>query len=399
MLESLDALPPDPILGISVAHSRDSNPLKIDIGVGVYKDAQGRTPIMQAVKSAERLLLEEQQSKTYAPACGTADFVTLYNQLAFGAKHPIFAESRLASAQTPGGCGALRVAAELVLRANPAATIWIPNPTWGNHRPLLGHAGVALQEYRYYDPAQRRLEFAEMMADLSTVKPGDLVLLHGCCHNPTGADLNPEQWQAVANLALEKGFTPFIDMAYQGMGIGLAEDAYGLRLLAEKVPELILVGSCSKNFGIYCERAGAISVISDSVKSTNAIQSQLANIIRGIYSTPPTHGALVVTKILGDSALTKLWQEELEEVRQRIASMRTLLTEKLHQQSIAGDFSFIEQQQGMFSLLGISPEQAQQLREEHSVYLTDDSRMSIAGINSDNVDRLASAIAAVLAAN
>lgn len=396
MFETLDRLPPDPILGISAAFRDDPDPDKIDVGVGVYKDEQGNTPVLDSVRRAEQRLLEAEDSKTYAPPCGDPAFLQCYEGLVFGEDHPALADGRVSSAQTPGGCGALRVAAELVLRGNPRATVWVGTPSWNNHQPLLGNSGLAIREYPYYDYDNHAVRFDDMISSLEKVGEGDLVLLHACCHNPTGADLSREQWQALAELASRNGFTPFIDMAYQGLADGLAEDAYGVRLFAEQLPELIVVGSCSKNFALYRERTGCLSIVGKNAGQAQTNNSQVASVIRGIYSTPPTHGASIVSTILNDDELAGLWYSELTEMRERMKSLRRLLVDSLTKHGVERDFSFINHQRGMFSFLDISPEQVRRLREEHSIYMLESSRISIAGINKQNVDRLALGIAAVL---
>ncbi len=412
MFESLERLPPDPILGVSAAFRADSNPDKIDVGVGVYKDEQGDTPVLQSVRKAEQRLFESERTKTYAPPCGEPSFLQGtktyappcgepsflqgYEELVFGSEHAALQAGRVSSAQTPGGCGALRVAAEVVLRSNRQATVWVSDPTWNNHRPLLGNSGLAIREYPYYDAASQSIRFADMIDSLSAVGAGDLVLLHACCHNPTGVDLSREQWHTLADLALQNGFTPFIDMAYQGLADGLTEDAYGVRLFAEQLPELIVVGSCSKNFALYRERTGGLSLVARDAGQAQANASQIASVIRGLYSTPPTHGAGIVSTILNDAALAGLWQIELTEMRERLKAIRGLLVDALARQKVTRDFSFIENQRGMFSFLGISAQQVRRLRDEHSIYMLESGRISIAGINHNNVERLAQGIAAVL---
>ncbi len=396
MFETLERLPPDPILGVSATFRNDPNPDKVDVGVGVYKDEEGNTPVLQSVRQAERRLFDAERTKSYAPPCGDDPFLQGYENLVFGDNHPALRDGRISTAQTPGGCGALRIAAQLVMRSNPQATVWVGNPTWNNHQPLLGDSGLAIREYPYYDYDNHSIRFNDMIASLEKVRAGDLVLLHACCHNPTGADLSREQWQTLAELALKNGFTPFIDMAYQGMAEGLAEDAYGVRLFAEQLPELIVVGSCSKNFALYRERTGCLALLGQNAEQAQTNTSQIASVIRGVYSTPPTHGASIVSTILNDDELTSLWKSELTEMRERMKSLRALLVDTLQNHGVERDFSFIRNQRGMFSFLGITPEQVRRLRDEHSIYMLESSRISIAGISSQNVDRLALGIASVL---
>lgn len=396
MFENLPLLPADPILGLMDDFRNDSNPNKIDLGVGVYKNEQGETPVLESVKRAERDILEQEQTKLYIGPAGSAEFGHAMQNLLLGANHPVLADNRVSTMQTPGGCGALRVAAELVKKSNPNATIWVSDPTWGNHIPLLGDTDLQIKTYTYYDAASHQVNFDAMQQSLQQAKQGDLVLLHGCCHNPSGADLSPEQWQILADMASKQGFTPFIDIAYQGFGRGIDEDAFGVRLMAEQLPELLIANSCSKNFGIYRERVGAVFVIAQTAEQAHANSSQLARIVRGIYSMPPSHGAAVVARILGSDELRQHWLSELDAMRDRILKLRSQLLEQLNAKAPNTDFSFITRQSGMFSFLDISPTQVQRLREEFSIYMTSDSRINVAGINSNNIDYLSSAIASVL---
>lgn len=396
MFESIKSLPADPILGLMAAHRADPNPKKIDLGVGVYKDEQGRTPVMRAVKTAEARLLENQDTKTYVSPAGQDTFNHLIAGLIFGNALRDSLGTRRVTFQTPGGCGGLRLAAEFIQKTRPAARILVSDPTWANHIPLLGEAGLTIEKYPYYDYQKHAIRFDAMMNSISKAGPGDLVLLHGCCHNPCGADLDQQQWQQVAELALSKGFTPFIDLAYQGLGDGIDDDGFGVRLLADTLPELIVVSSCSKNFGLYRERTGSLSVITANADTSKAAASQIASTARGIYSMPPDHGAAVVTEILGDEALNADWQAELDDVRNRIHGLRTALVDALKNKGIAQDFSFIQREKGMFSFLGLSVEQVRTLINNYSIYLVDSSRINIAGINHSNIDYLAESIRAVL---
>jgi aspartate aminotransferase len=398
MFEAIKSLPADPILGLMAAHRADNNPRKIDLGVGVYKDEQGRTPVMRAVKEAETRLLKNQDTKTYVAPAGQDSFNQLIAGLIFGEQLIKSLGGRRVTFQTPGGCGGLRLGAEFLQKVKPGAKIMVSDPTWANHIPLLGEAGLEISKYPYYDYTNHAIRFDAMMDGISKAGAGDLVLLHGCCHNPCGADLDQSQWQAVTALAQKNGFTPFIDLAYQGLGDGLTEDCYGVRLMAETLPELIVVSSCSKNFGLYRERTGALTVISANAESTKAAASQVASIARSIYSMPPDHGAAVVSEILGDKALNEDWEIELTEVRNRINGLRTELVNALKAKGIDQDFSFIQREKGMFSFLGLSVEQVHSLINDYSIYLVDSSRINIAGINSSNLDYLADSIKNVLAA-
>jgi len=396
MFETLQPLPADPILGLSAAFQQDQSPQKVDLGVGVYKDENAQTPILKAVKIAEERRLQQEDSKTYLPPPGTAEANSALDKLVFGENHPALLANRVRTLQTPGGCGALRVAAELIVRAAPEAKIWVSDPTWNNHTPLLGNAGPEICEYPYYDYDNHSIRFEAMMEQLQQVKAGDLVLFHACCHNPCGADLNREQWQAIAELAQKNGFTPFIDMAYQGFGEDLDADAYGVRLLAESVPELLVANSCSKNFGLYRERAGALNIVSANARQADISFSQAVNATRGLYSMPPAHGSIIVATILTDPELTQLWHTELNGMRDRIHGLRALLSQKLAEHGAIRDFSFIEHQRGMFSFLGISEEQVTRLQREYAIYMVNSSRINIAGISQANIDYVAKSIATVL---
>ncbi len=385
----------DPILGLMAAYKEDPNPLKVDLGVGVYKDEQGHTAVLECVKKAEKLRLDHEDSKTYIGMAGDLTFNSHIEKLAFG-PHKVLLEGRTTTAHTPGGTGALRVAAEFIKKANPDATIWVTNPTWANHISMFQAAGLKVKEYAYYDYSTKGLQEEQMFAELAQVPAGDVVLVHACCHNPSGMDLNFAQWQRFAALAKEKGFTPLVDMAYQGFGLGLDEDTQGLRHLANEVPELILCSSCSKNFGLYRERIGAVSVVAADKKTVDIARSVLLSVVRSIYSMPPAHGAIIVSHILDSQELTALWHQELATMRNRINDYRQLIIDKLAAEGVAQDFSFITKQHGMFSFLGINKVQIERLRSEYSVYMVGSSRVSIAGLNHSNIDYFAKSVAAVL---
>jgi aspartate aminotransferase len=380
------------------AFRADTNAHKIDLGVGVYKNELGQTPVMRAVKQAETRLLANQQTKTYVAPAGQDSFNHLIAGLIFGDALRDQLGGRRVTFQTPGGCGGLRLGAEFLQKVKPGAKILVSDPTWANHIPLLGEAGLQISKYPYYDYQNHAIRFDAMMDSLATAGQGDLVLLHGCCHNPCGADLDQQQWQAIAALAHKNGFTPFVDLAYQGLGDGIVEDTYGVRLLAETLPELVVVSSCSKNFGLYRERTGSLTVISGNAASAKAAGSQIASIARSIYSMPPDHGAAVVIEILGDSTLNADWETELTEVRNRINGLRTELVNALAAKGIDRDFSFIQREKGMFSFLGLSVDQVHSLINNYSIYLVDSSRINIAGINHSNLDYLADSIKQVLSA-
>ncbi|WP_306522368.1 amino acid aminotransferase [Rheinheimera sp.] len=395
MFSHLQPVATDPILGLMAAYKEDPNPLKVDLGVGVYKDEQGHTAVLDCVKKAEKLRLDHEDSKTYIGMAGDLSFNAHIEKLAFG-PHKVLLEGRTTTAHTPGGTGALRVAAEFIKKANPDATIWVTSPTWANHISMFQAAGLKVKEYAYYDYDTKGLKEEQMFADLSQVPAGDVVLVHACCHNPSGMDLNFAQWQRFAALAKEKGFTPLVDMAYQGFGLGLDEDTKGLRHLANEVEELILCTSCSKNFGLYRERIGAVSVVASDKKTTDIARSNLLAVVRSIYSMPPAHGAIIVSHILDSQELTALWHQELATMRNRINDYRQLIIDKLAAEGVKQDFSFITKQHGMFSFLGINKEQIDRLRSEYSIYMVGSSRVSIAGLNHSNIDYFAKAVAAVL---
>lgn len=395
MFERLNELPADPLLKLIVQHREDTRADKVDLGVGVYKDAAGNTPVMAAIAEAERQLLAEQTTKSYIGPAGSPDFCSAIGQLLLGENHPVLRDNRLSVAQTPGGCGALRMAAELLVESQ-ASTTWVSTPTWVNHLPLLGKAGLSLAEYPYYDFAAKQVDFAAMQAGIDRAAPGDVVLLHGCCHNPSGADLSPEQWQSINQQLLDKQLIPFVDIAYQGLADGLDADAYGLRLLAEHHPEMLIAASCSKNFGLYRERTGAILAISANAEQARVTSSQLFNIIRACYSMPPDHGAALVARVLTDSTLNQSWQNELESMRLRICGLRQQLADGIAAAGASRDFSYIAGQKGMFSFLGISEQQVDILRDEHAIYMASSSRISLAGLNSQNIDKVAASVAAVV---
>ncbi|MDK9684300.1 amino acid aminotransferase [Pseudoalteromonas shioyasakiensis] len=394
MFSELKPLPTDPILGLMAAFKQDTNPKKIDLGVGVYKDEQGNTPVLKAVKKAEAFRLENETSKSYIGLAGNLDYCQKMENLLLG-EHPALLANRVRTAQAPGGTGALRVAAEFIKRCNKDATVWVTTPTWANHISLFEAAGLTVKEYPYYDYENKDLLFDDMINTLKQVPKGDVVLFHACCHNPSGMDLNAEQWSTVADLAVEVGFTPLVDIAYQGFGSSLEEDAAGLRKLATAVDELIICSSCSKNFGLYRERIGACSIIAKDAATADISNSVLLSVVRSIYSMPPAHGADIVSTILGSTELTQMWHDELDEMRNRINGLRTLIKESLAAKGIEQDFSFIDRQNGMFSFLGINKEQIERLQKEYSIYIVGSSRVNVAGISDANIDYFANAVADV----
>jgi aspartate aminotransferase len=395
MFGTLETLPPDPILGVTAAFRRDPDPSKIDLGVGVYRDARGLTPVPAAVREAERQLLAEQATKTYVGPAGNPDFNERIVRLALGPLADGLGE-RIAAIQTVGGCGALRLGAELIHAADPAAVVHVSDPTWANHEPLLGNSGVALGRYPYYDAATRGVDFARMLEHVGRLPPGAVLLLHACCHNPTGADLAPAEWAALAEVVLRRGLVPFVDLAYQGFGDDLETDAAGLRLLAERVPQLLLAVSCSKNFGLYRERAGALAVIAESAATAAAIATHQARTARRLYSMPPDHGAAIVARLLGDPRLRADWETELGTMVGRMKSLRALLESRLVARRPGTDFGWLLRHRGMFSLLGLDAAGIARLRDERHVYVPPDGRINLAGVSEANVERVADAIVAVL---
>ena len=389
MFNSLQQQPADKILALMQVYKEDPRENKIDLGVGVYKDASGQTPIMQSIKQAEHMLWETQDTKSYVGLTGTPEFSETMIDLVLGDK---FDKNLTASAATPGGTGAVRQAFELGKMANPNLRVFVSDPTWPNHLSILKYLGIPVEPYRYFDAKTRAVDFSSMMTDLENAKEGDLILLHGCCHNPTGANLKAPEWDAVIELLLKSGATPMIDIAYQGFGDGLEEDASGVRKLVNSVPETIIAASCSKNFGIYRERTGLLIVVSHDKDARDLNQSTLAFLNRQNFSFPPDHGARLVTMVLSDEELKRSWMEELEAVRTSMLSLRTQLATELEKLSGSNRFGFLADHRGMFSRLGASPEQVNELRENHAVYMVGDSRLNIAGLNSKTVPVLAQAI-------
>jgi len=395
MLERLERVPVDPILGLMAAFRADTDPHKVDLGVGVYRDAQGNTPVLGCVRRAERAVLEGQSSKTYVAAGGNAQFNQAMERLVFGPTHARVSE-RLRTIQGVGGCGALRVGAELMRAANRDTVVYVSTPTWANHVPLLSGSGMRLERYPYYDPATGGIRFPEMLSSLDALPAGTLVLLHASCHNPTGADLSEEQWRSVLDVVKRRRLIPFIDIAYQGLGTDPDTDAFGIRLFAPEVPELLVAASCSKNFGLYRERTGSLHMLAESAPAADAALSQAVRIARTLYSMPPDHGAAIVATILADAPLSGLWLGELSAMRARLAGLRHELVGQLREACPQRDFGFIGRQHGMFSFLGISVEEIRSLRTHHHVYMTEDSRINIAGLRADNLEYFARSVAQVL---
>ena len=395
MFDSLPVLPPDSILGLAAACRADPNPDKVDLTLGVYMDETGLCPVFEAVQQAQQALVSEERTKVYMPPQGDLDYLNGIRSLVFGETGLTTLGDRTSAVQTPGGCGAVRLGAEVLYAAAPEATVWVSDPTWPVHIPLMGSVGLQFKSYRYYSSDMKGLDFEAMLADLESAKPGDVVLLHGCCHNPSGVDPTLEQWRVLADLMSERQLLPMIDFAYQGMGAGLDEDAAGIRAVLERVPEMIIAVSSSKNIGLYRERAGAVVFVGGDARAAEAMASQAVSAARRVYSMPPAHGALLAGRVLSSPALRSAWEAELGQICQRINGLRGQFEEALTT-ATGQDFGFIGTEHGMFSFLGLSVEQAQRLRAEQSVYMLDSSRINIAGLNANNLGRVVEAVASVL---
>ncbi|GAB4523023.1 MAG: aspartate transaminase [Anaerolineae bacterium] len=398
MFEQLSMAPADPILGLTEAFKRDPNPNKVNLSVGVYKDASGQTPIFRAVKRAEERLLSMEKTKSYLGIPGTEEFARLTQELIFGADHPIVTEQRACTAHTPGGTGALRVAGDFVFRMVGAKTVWVSQPTWPNHPGVFQAAGHQVKTYPYFDPETHGLAFDRMIEAWQQIPEGDLVVIHGCCHNPTGADPTPEQWRIMAQVLAERHLVPLIDLAYQGLADGLQEDVFGVRAICDAIPECFIASSYSKNFGLYNERVGALTLVASNASAAAAAFSHLQLVIRTNYSNPPAHGELIVNTVLSDPELRADWEAEVAEMRDRINGMRRLFVETLKAKGVERDFSFVMRQRGMFSYSGLTPDQVQTLREKYSIYIVNSGRINVAGMTPDNMDRICQAIAEVIAA-
>ncbi|PKH28922.1 amino acid aminotransferase [Shewanella sp. ALD9] len=388
--------PADPILGLTDAFKADTRSHKVNLGVGIYKDEAGQTPILSSVKKAEAILLETEKTKNYLGIEGVQAYNQVVQELLFGPESQIISDKRAVTAQAPGGTGALRVASEFLVRNTKSTTIWVSNPTWANHQNIFETAGLTVKEYRYYKAETHDMDFDSMLVDLANADAGDVVLLHGCCHNPTGIDLSIEQWTLVAKVCLEKSLLPLFDFAYQGFGAGLDEDAQGLRTVAAIVPELLIANSFSKNFGLYNERVGAVTIVAENQDDAVKSFSQIKKTIRANYSNPPAHGGLIVSTILADAALRQEWEIELTLMRERIAEMRSLFVESLKAEGVEQDFSFISRQNGMFSFSGLNKSQVARLKDEFAIYIVGSGRISVAGLTKNNIPAVCKAIAQVI---
>lgn len=398
MFDRISPAPPDPILGLSEAFKADPNPAKINLAVGVFKDAHGNTPVLACVKEAERRLVDQETTKSYLPIDGSPTYGKLVRAMLFGEGDERVDGGRAKTADTPGGTGALRVAADYLKQNHPDATVWLSDPTWANHGAIFAAAGVPTEKYAYLDKQTNGLDFAAMIKAIGGMKPGDVALLHGCCHNPTGVDPTAQQWAEIAAALASGGVLPLVDFAYQGFGTGLEEDAAGLRAIAAACDELLVCSSFSKNFGLYRERVGALTIVAGSPAAADAVISQVKLVIRRNYSNPPAHGAEVVATILSDADLRKQWEGELAAMRDRINTMRSAFAAGLDERGVqlAPDGNgFVTRQNGMFTMSGLSKDQVAALRDQHSIYIVGSGRINVAGMTPGNLPVLSDAIAEV----
>lgn len=397
MFDTLEQAGPHPVAQLYAAFAQDSNPDKIDLGIGVYRDSDGRSSILPSVRQAMKRLSEKQLTKEYMSPVGNRIFSRLIETLVLGASHPALAEKRIVTFQTPGAGGGLRIAAELIRRASPEATIWASDPTWDHQLAVLASVNAKIAAHPYYDRKKNVLLFDQMLSALRTARPRDVVLLHGCCHNPTGEDLSREQWRALSQLCVERGLIPFIDLVYHGFGDGIEEDVFGTRLMLENCPEAILVTSASKSFGIYRDRAGTISAVGTNSAQAVNIERHLVSIASALYFMPPDTGAALVVEVLEDEALRRQWRGELKSMRTRIRDLRADLRQSLSRRIQNVDFGFIERQRGMFSLLPLSTHEVGEIRKRRGIYMMPDARINLAALTPDKVVRMTDAIAETLA--
>ena len=396
MFKHLKPAPADPILGLTAAFKEDSNPDKINLGVGVYRDFEGKTPVLRAVKEAENRILANQETKDYLPIDGTAQFGHEVRKLLFEQKLASDLDNRAVTVQTPGGTGALRLAADFLHQMFPKTKVWLSEPTWANHPKIFQTAGLNIGTYPYFDATSNSLNFEDFCKTVAAIPSGDIVLVHGCCHNPTGVDPTAEQWRQLGEILARNKVIPLVDFAYQGLGVEIDTDAVGLRKLCEFCPDVLIANSFSKNFGLYQDRVGSLTVVTNTENEAQSVLTHLKTCVRTNFSNPPAHGSSVVTEVLQSVTLRKVWLQELNEMRVRIDSIRRLFVEKLKEHGVTQDFSFIKEQKGMFSFSGLSKEQVAVLRESHSIYIVDSGRINVAGITERNIDTLSSAIADVL---
>lgn len=393
MWEHVDAAPADSIFGLTEAFRQESNPHKVNLGVGVYKDDQGQTPVLQCVKAAEKLLLERQTSKSYLPIGGDPLYAECVQKLIFGEKSEVILSNRATTVHAPGGTGALRVGAELLKKFMPEAKVWVSIPTWANHKGIFGDVGFVLEQYPYYDASTKQLDFAALEKCLENVTRGDVVVLHACCHNPTGVDLTVKQWQRVGEIAKQKGWVPFLDFAYQGFSKGIEEDRGAVDVMVEAGIDFVVASSFSKNFGLYNERTGALTIVAPTNQEAEVALSHLKKTVRVLYSNPPAHGGLIVATVLSESELYQQWVKALDEMRRRIIAMRAAFVDGLANRYDGADFSFIKEQCGMFSFSGLDDVMVDWLRREKAIYVVGGGRINLAGLTSSNVEYVCDSIA------
>jgi aspartate aminotransferase len=396
MFAQITQAPPDPILGITEAFLKDSRPGKVNLSVGVFKDESGKTPVLESVKLAEKRIFEQEKDKLYKPIQGDAAYGKAVRQMLFGKGAPPVDNGTAVTCHTPGGTGALRLAADFLSQKAGVKKIWVSDPTWENHKAIFSAVGLEVATYRYFDAQTNGLDFAGLKASLSQAQPGDAVLLHACCHNPSGVDPTPAQWSEIAALLAERQAFPLVDFAYQGFGDGLTEDAAGIHALQKSCKEMLICSSFSKNFSLYNERTGALTALASSVQEAEAVLSQLKVCARVNYSNPPAHGGLIVSTIALDAELSVLWEKELSAMRQRILEMRALFVTSLAKAGAKRDFSFITQQKGMFSFSGLNKDQVERLKADHGIYIVGSGRINVAGMAAGTMDKLCQAIVSVL---
>jgi aspartate/tyrosine/aromatic aminotransferase len=397
MFNNIELAPVDPILGLNEAFVKDNNPEKINLGVGVYKNETGKTPILDCVKIAEKEILEEEKTKSYLPISGKPSYINNVKTLLIGENHEILKSNRIATVQSLGGTGALRICADFSKKFLSNPKVWISDPTWENHYNLFTAAGFEVCYYPYFERKSMWIDFDKTYDALSSnVQRGDIVLLHTCCHNPTGVDLNTEQWEALADLCAKVDFIPLFDFAYQGFGDGIVEDSMAIQVFSKKVKNFFIANSFSKNFGLYNERIGALSVVTDNQEEAGRVLSQLKICVRTNFSNPPVHGASIVDKILSDPKLFVMWENEVKEMRDRIKKYRKLFVDSLKGAGVDRDFEFITKQNGMFSYTGLTKGQVHMLREKYAIYFVDSGRINLAGINNQNIEKICGAFSNVL---
>lgn len=396
MWKEIEAAPADAILGLTEAFKKDANPGKVNLGVGVYKDDQGTTPILGCIKAAEKQLLETETSKGYLPISGSPAYAANVQKLLFGADSEVIASGRASTIQSPGGTGGLRVGADLLKKFNPEARLWVSTPTWANHKGIFSAAGFSINDYPYYDAESKGIDFDSMLTSIEGIPAGDIVLLHVCCHNPTGVDLSADQWDQVVAIAASRGWTPFLDFAYQGFGDGIEQDRAVVEKFAAAGIDFLVASSFSKNFGLYNERTGALTVVSPTATEAAVAMSHIKTTVRVNYSNPPAHGGLAASTVLDDAALYDQWIGEVAEMRERIKAMRVALVDGLASRGVEQDFSFIKEQRGMFSFSGLSNEAVAWLRDNKSIYIVKGGRINVAGLTSANIDYVCDSIAEAL---